>query len=402
MSSARNLLDYDRRGPARAERRRERRDAPQRDDVAFAAALDAIGVGVASISAAGVITGANDAAARLLDLDLGVMLGAPIEDALDRAVALRIRRMLRDKAVFATRVYGQWSAADAADAADDDAGDPTDGDAGEPLIADHVDRRLSLSVMRRSGSTSGLVLIRDIAAASDPAAPGAEPDLCAVRAPLTTVIGYSELLGGAPEIAERPALRRQVQSIAISAREAADRLETAIAGERAAAVLATGPAAEGAEPLVWTSAAEVLSHAAARAQDAADLAGVTLITDLSDAPRRLITAPSALGAAVSQLLAHAIQYVGDGGRVLAHYVRLDDGGVALELVDDGFGETAFRETPDQPASTDRLRVVKARRKGLDAAREAAERAGARFEYDALPGGGAAARLVFARQNVIDL
>lgn len=395
MSGASNLLDYDRRGPARAERRRERRDAPQRDDVAFAAALDAIGVGVASISAAGVITGANDAAARLLGLDLGAILGAPIEEALDRALALRIRRMLRDDAVFATRVYGQWSAAD------QEPGDGA-GDAAETLIADQEGRRLSLSVVRRSGSTSGLILIRDIAASQGAAEPGAEPDLRAVRAPLTTVIGYSELLGGAPEIAERPALRRQVQAIAIGAREAADRLEAAIAGETAAAALATGPAAEGAEPLVWTSAAEVLSHAASRAQDAADQAGVKLIADLSDAPRRLITAPSALGAAVSQLLAHAIQYVGEGGRVMAHYVRLDDGGVALELVDDGFGETAFRETPDQPASADRLRLVKTRRDGLDAARKTAERAGASFEYDALPGGGATARLVFAQQNVIDL
>lgn len=115
-----------------------------------------------------------------------------------------------------------------------------------------------------------------------------------------------------------------------------------------------------------------------------------LTVDLQDAPRRVIAGRARLKTAIETLCQFAIDTVGGGGRVLLHVVQLDDGGVAIDIVDDGPG---WRLSPNTPLPS-RLKNLLSKVRTIMAVDNA------RVEFQSIPGAGSTARIAFLPESVI--
>ena len=223
-----------------------------------------------------------------------------------------------------------------------------------------------------------------------------------LRTHLNTIIGYADL--AREECAQETPHRRREQMEAIASagralaaaanRDArlADILNSCVA-PTANAVPTEAPASnlEAGAPC-WIDLSSALSEARIRAlRTRATHQRAQLTVDLEDAPRRVIAGRARLKAAIEALCHFAIDTVGGGGRVLLHVAPLDDGGVAIDIVDDGPGWRLSPNTPMPKQLKDLLSHVRAMM--------AADNA--RVEFQSAPGAGSTARIAFLPESVID-
>ena len=222
-----------------------------------------------------------------------------------------------------------------------------------------------------------------------------------LRTHLNTILGYAEL--AQTESAQDNPRRRSEQLAAIAS---AGRALAAAAGRDAkfASVMnaCVEPARQNHEPVEPASSIDSVSPCWIDLSSALSETRITslkmramhqrarLTVDLQDAPRRVIAGRARLKTAVEALCQFAIDTVGGGGRVLLHVVQLDDGGVAIDIVDDGPG---WRISPDVPMPS-RLKNLLSKVRGIMAVDNA------RVEFQSVPGAGSTARIAFLPESVI--
>ena len=376
-------------------------------------ALAGVSVCVLAIDPDGRIVSANDAAAAIIHHPPSTLIGQSLATLFDAASAAKIRSFLNNGPIFSGYAIHRGLEAtlriDDSDVnADADAKNAPSvsvailrGVVGAHALALVAEARPNESFTLEKGSTKALrgagreTIMTPLAVATL---------MHQMRTPLTTILGFSELMRHDPTVAHNPQRRRQIDAVIRGAQDMRLAMERAVDEQDAG--FEAGPIAPISAEIspgaaTWIDLSELLRRSAAALAPSAQGAGVKLHLDVADAPARLVSASAALAEAVESVVALAIETVGAGGRVLVHVVRLDDGGCAVEIVDDGFGRMAAIAPSGAPRTVDERQAVYDRRARLAGVRARASAAAARFEYEAIPGAGATARLVFDASALVD-